>query len=253
MIIWAGTSNKDVGMVIEHYPTVVFPERNQEIQRVPGRNGDIVLTNGSFKNYTQQYSAFLDSKKFGGLQQTMPKVANWLLGNEGYHRLEDSYFPDFYRMAYYSGGVEFLSVFNEYGRGVLSFVCAPEKFYKSGEKSFMLENGQILLNPSSFDAYPWMRIRGEGAGELMFTHFYSYIDERDGQKKERVENTSIIITDIGTVIGIDVKLHKAYYNDENRSDRISGKFEDLKLGRKTQILWSSNITSIEFKPRWWTI
>ena len=43
MILWAGTSNKDVGMVVEHYPSVILPRRKMEVQQVPGRNGDIIL------------------------------------------------------------------------------------------------------------------------------------------------------------------------------------------------------------------
>ena len=235
MIIWAGTSNKDVGMVVEHYPSIVFPERDQEIQHVPGRNGDIVLSSGSFNNYEQEYSVFLDAKKYGGLEQVMPKLADWLLGHTGYQRLEDSYFPDFYRMAYYSGGSEFLSIFNEYGKGTLTFVCQPEKFYKSGERRIELSKNQVLLNPSSFRAKPLILVQGSGQGTLTFN------------------SKSINISNIGSNVAIDVKLHKAYNGSTNRNNTITGKFEDLELGRSTTIIWSGGITGVTITPRWWTI
>lgn len=235
MIIWAGTSNKDVGMVIEHYPSVVFPERDQVIQEVPGRNGSVVLANGSFKNYEQQYSAFLDSKNIGGLEQVMPKVVDWLLGHEGYQRLEDSYFPDFYRMAFYSGGTSFINMFNEYGEGTLTFNCAPEKYYKTGEWPITLSKNQVLLNPSSFAANPLIVVTGSGSGTLTFN------------------SNSITISNIGTSVTIDVKLHKAYNGTTNRNNTITGSYENMRLGKSTTITWSGGVTGVELTPRWWTI
>lgn len=235
MIIWAGTSNKDVGMVIEHYPSVIVPERDQVIQEVPGRNGSIVLANGSFKNYEQQYSAFLDSKYIGGLEQVMPNVMDWLLGHEGYQRLEDSYFPDFYRMAFYSGGTSFMNMFNEYGEGTLTFNCAPEKYYKTGEWPITLSKNQVLLNPSSFAAYPLIVVTGSGSGTLTFN------------------SNSMSISSIGTSVTIDVKLHKAYNGSTSRNNTITGSYENMRLGKSTTITWSGGITGVDITPRWWTI
>lgn len=235
MIIWAGTSNKDVGMIIEHYPSVILPNRSQDIQKVPGRNGDIVLTNGSFENYEQSYSAFLDARKIGKLEQVMPKVVDWLLGHEGYQRLEDSYFPDVYRLAYYSGGSEFISLFNEYGEGTLTFNCAPEKYYKTGEWPITMSKNQVLMNPSSFTANPLILVKGSGSGTLTFN------------------GSSVMITDIGTSVTIDVKLHKAYNGTTSRNNTINGMYENLRLGKNTTITWSGGITGVDITPRWWTI
>lgn len=236
MIIWAGTSNKDVGMIIEHYPSVIVPNRSQEVQKVPGRNGDIILTTGSFENYEQQYSAFLDAKSIGGLEQVMPRVIDWLLGNEGYQRLEDSYFPDFYRMAYYSGGTQFISIFNEYGQGTLAFNCAPEKYYKSGERSIILSKNQVLRNPSAFAAFPLINVTGSGSGTLTFNG-----------------STVLTISSIGTSVTIDTKLHKAYNGTTSRNNTITGSYENMKLGKATTVSWAGGITGVEIIPRWWTI
>ena len=235
MIIWAGTSNRDVGMIIEHYPNVILPKRSQDIQKVPGRNGDIVLSNGSFENYEQEYSAFLDARKIGKLEQVMPKVVDWLLGHEGYQRLEDSYFPDVYRMAYYSGGAEFISFFNEYGEGTLTFNCAPEKYYKTGEKTITLSKNQVLRNPSAFAAFPLITVTGSGSGTLTFN------------------GNSLTISSIGTSVTIDTKLHKAYNGNTSRNNTITGEYDNLKLGQETTITWSGGVTGVSIIPRWWTI
>lgn len=237
MIIWAGTSNKDVGMIVEHYPRVIIPQRKQEVQTVPGRNGEIILPDSSFSNYEQSYQTFLDAKYIGGLEEVMPKVVDWLLGHDGYHRLEDSYFPDIYRMAYYNGGTEFVSFFNEYGEGTLTFNCAPEKYYKSGEREIILTKNQVLRNPSSFAALPLIYIAGNGSsnGTLSFN------------------NKSITISAVPAAITIDAKNHKAYNGSTNYNNKISGMYENLKLEKETQITWSGGIQIVRIIPRWWTI
>lgn len=238
MIIWAGTSNLDVGMIIEHYPSVIVPSRKQTVQKVPGRNGDIILPSASFENYEQEYAAFLDAKDIGKLEQVMPKVVDWLLGNEGYQRLEDSYFPDVYRMAYFANGAEFISLFNEYGEGTLKFNCAPEKYYKSGEKTISLasaQKGTVLRNPSAFDAMPLITVKGSSSGTLNFG------------------GRTLTITSIQTSVTIDTKLHKAYNGSTSRNSTINGYYENLKLGKETSINWSGGVTGVDIIPRWWTI
>lgn len=236
MIIWAGTSSKDVGMVVEHYPSVVIPQKKIEVQQVPGRNGDIVTSTGAFENYTQTYDTFLDSKYIGGLEGAMPKIVDWLLGHDGYQRLEDTYFPGVYRMAYYTGGAEFVSMFNEYGEGKLTFNCAPEKYLKSGEWPIELTKGKKLFNPTNFSASPLIEITGNGNdGVLNF----------NGEE--------FIIKTVPAEVTIDVKIHKSHRGSISYSNLIIGEYENLKLGKETLIGWSGGITSVKLTPRWWTI
>ena len=239
MIIWAGISNKDVGMVIEHYPHIILPKRKLEVQKVPGRNGDIVLDQGAFENYEQKYNVFLDSKYLGGLEQAMPKVVDWLLGHPGYQRLEDSYFPDVYRMAYFSGGTDFVSVFNEYGEGELTFTCAPEKYLKSGDITLNLENGQTVLNPTNFPAKPLLTITGSGVGSIFFASDSG--------------NHAMSIANIGGSIVLDIREHSAFSGITNKNGLIEGRYEDMELGNKTTISWTGGISKVEMNPRWWTI
>ena len=246
MIIWAGTSSKDVGMVVEHYPSVTIPQKQQEIQQVPGRNGDIVLSTGAYQNYTQSYQVFLDSKYLGGLETAIPRITDWLMGNEGYQRLEDSYFPGVYRMAYYAGGAEFVSVFNEYGEGTLTFNCAPEKYYKYGDEPITMTQGKTLVNPSAFKAMPKIlfdlpTIGGSGTLSV---------------NGETVTLNAGDVSEQGTVtIIIDTKLHKIYEQEsgDSLSYRFSGDYEDLKLGKQSVVTWTGNLQNVRIIPRWWTI
>ena len=247
MIVWAGTSNLDVGMVVEHYPKVIIPERKQEIQTVPGRNGDIVLSDGSFKNYEQPYQCFLDAKHLGGLELVIPKLTAWLFGHEGYQRLEDSYFPDVYRMAYYSGGTEFISIFNEYGEGTLTFNCAPEKYLKSGERNIALQRNTFLRNPTGFIAYPEIRVTPSETNRTDVTISFT---------KDGVTNTMIISSSAfenGQTVGLNTKEHRAHHGTTNLNQYVTGRFENMTLGRETTITYTGNVKQVLLTPRWWTI
>lgn len=237
MIIWAGTSSEDVGMVIQHYPKVIIPARKREVQAVPGRNGDIVIEFDTFENYEQQYDCFLNAKQLGGLETVIPKVSDWLLGNSGYQRLEDTYFPDVFRMAYVVNSLEFTSHFNEYGWGTLTFNCAPEKYFKMGEKELVLTKNQKIFNPSAFKALPIITLTMNGsAGTLTING----------------DNINISSGFTGDII-LDAKQHTAYAASTNTSYMIQGQYEKLKLGKETTITWSGGITAVKIIPRWWTI
>lgn len=235
MIKWAGISNEDVGMIVEHYPKVIVPTRKIETIKVPGRNGNILLDDGSFENYNQEYSVFLDVKHVGGLEAAMPTIIDWLLGHSGYQRLEDSYFPDVYRMASYAGGSQFVSVFNEYGEGVLTFNCCPEKFFKIGERAITLSKNQKVINPTLFTAKPLYKLKGSGTCRMT------------------VNGTEVTVNNVSEYVMIDAAARRVYKDTTRLNNNFVGEFESLYLGKENVITWRGGTTGIELIPRWWTI
>ena len=273
MIIFNGVSSDEVGVIVEHYPSVVFPRRRVEVFQIPGRNGDHLIDQEVYDNYDQSYSVFFDSKYRGGLEAAIPRIASWLLSGTGYGRLEDSYYPEFYRMAYVPEVSEFLTHFNDYGRGTLAFNCMPERWYKFGETESEIENGGVLHNPSGFRAKPLIRWTG-GPTQVTFTYLdelaedyispnwvpgmvggstnignpgvsytfelpynsagYNYIDTKDHTKYRYSRSNS------------SQPYQKAYLND------FSGDFEQIYLSKETKIEWDSN-AHIYLVPRWWSI
>ena len=169
MIMFNGITSDSLGVIVEHYPKVVFPERKVTEYEVPGRNGTQIIDQEVYANYDQQYEVFFDVKNHGGLNAALPQIASWLLSGVGYQRLEDSYFPDFYRMAYVSNAHSFLSYFHEYGRGTLTFNCQPERFYKTGEIEIPIQNGTVLYNPTGFKSYPVYKIKSTAPTTITLT------------------------------------------------------------------------------------
>lgn len=94
---------------------------------------------------------------------------------DGYFRLEDTYNPDFFRMALYKNTMDIVNVYDQGAAASLTFEAMPQKWYKSGEiwtegspvsqndfdsSSMYLydENAKKLYNPSGYPAWPIIRI-----------------------------------------------------------------------------------------------
>lgn len=242
MIEFAGIRSDERYLIVEHYPQRFFPKRKYLVQTVPGRSGDIVTpeSDDAFSNYSQPYSVFLDSKA-PGLSQASRGLAEWLLGNPGYQRLEDSYDPDFYRMAYYTGGEQFLNWFNEYGQGTLTFNCAPKRFYKSGEEEMIAIKNAKIYSPSPFKSHPIYKITGSGNATITVT------DKNSNSKTFTINNIS------GTAT-IDSERHTAVgSSNQNWNSKVQSPYENLYLDSESSVTWNSAVTSLIIIPRWWTV
>lgn len=233
MIRWAGRSSEEVGVVVEYYPAQNGPSRRLEAVQVPGRNGDLLIDTGAYDNYEQEYEVYF----YAGRNRT-PALARavraWLQGPTGYQRLEDSYDPGYFRMAYYAGPAEIENVMNQFGRATISFTCRPQRWRKDGEYSFLCSNGVSLYN-EGFPALPLVKVSGTGAGNLYVGGYTVEILSLDGY------------------VMLDSDTQNAYRDTLNKNNTISApEFPVLQPGENT-ISWDGGITAVEITPRWWTV
>lgn len=236
VIVWDGRSSADLNLIIASIPAYPMPERKMQVISVPGRNGDIVISQNAYNNVSLKYDLAIV-----GLKKTLPQevraVMEWLMHPSGYARLEDSYDPDVYRLAYYkkSGNIE--NRFLTLGRATVQFECKPQRFLKTGEWPISAQNGMKLGNPSICTAKPLIAVKGTGAATLT------------------VGGNTVSISDIGTEIDLDCESQSAYYGSTNKNNVISlsGSFPELKEG-ETTISWTgSGVTEVLITPRWWII
>ena len=102
MIVWAGIPSYTCNVVVERFPNQPGPSRRYEAIQVPGRNGDLLIDSGAYNNYTQNYEVYFNAEQYK-TPSGARAVREWLQKPIGYQRLEDSYDPEYFRMAYYSG------------------------------------------------------------------------------------------------------------------------------------------------------
>lgn len=234
MISWAGKTSDTLGVIVESYPVRVLPTRSLTATEIAGRNGALVQFDGNWENYEQEYEVYLSAER-PGLVRAARAVAEWLEAPVGYQRLEDSYEPDVFRMAYYEGGQDIESILNRFGRATVAFNCKPQRFLKAGEVSKAFMSAGSLNNITRFDALPIITVYGNGAGTVT------------------VNGTTVTISDIDEYVVLDCDLMDAYKGSVNKNATVScDEFPKLEPG-ESAISWTGGVTSLEIVPRWWTI
>lgn len=173
-------STQDLDLVIQYIPSYDFPEQDTETFHIPGKNGDLVINSGSFKNTTRSYSIASIFKPGTDFIKNSEKLINWLTAHPGYHRLEDTYDPDVYRLAIFRSKGTLPNYYNKATVLNVTFECMPQRYLKIGEKvtiySFTgvanLQNISInIVNPTEYKALPEITLKNipdSGENVLMF-------------------------------------------------------------------------------------
>lgn len=234
IINWAGVSSDDLRVRIERYPIRVLPERVQTATEIAGRNGALLYVDGNFQNYEQEYEIFISAER-SGLVRAARAVAEWLESPVGYQRLEDSYEPDVYRVAFYEGGQDIESILNRFGRATITFCCKPQRFFKAGEVTKSFTAAGTLTNITKFDALPLITVYGSGAGTLT------------------VNDNTVSISSIDEYVVLDCELMDAYKGTTNKNPTVSLVDFPVLTAGENQISFTGGVTSVEIVPRWWTI
>lgn len=169
----AGTDSRDFGVYISGQGTFSAPEKAYEFYSVPGRNGAILGNDNRLENIEVSYNCFI----YSNFKQNIADFRTFLLSLNGYQRLTDSYHPDEYRMAVYTGPFEpEVTEKNDAGSFVLTFNCKPQRYLYSGETvySFVQGSPQYIdgenvyaygtkLDPTYFEAIVEVKSRINGS------------------------------------------------------------------------------------------
>jgi len=139
-ITWNGVSSDTIGVIVERIPNRYVPTRRFSPQQVAGRNGNILLVDKSFPNVEQEYEVYL-SAEAQGLPSVARACAEWLMGPDGYCRLQDSYDTTVYREAFLMGGYDLENILNKFGRCTITFSCKPQKYLLAGDTPISIPAG----------------------------------------------------------------------------------------------------------------
>lgn len=229
----------DFGIICSGSGTWNAPARDVTPVEIPGRNGVLLLDNGRYKNIPVAYPAFIHRR----FANNAAAARAWLLAGTGYRRLEDDYHPEEYRLARFSGPLEFEAHFlNRSGEMTLEFDCKPQRYSKAGDRPIQLsQSGTSLHNPYAFTALPCITVYGSGPGNL------------------QVGSTTVQIKALDGSLTLDSEIQDAYkipapgQPAQNKNNTIfAPEFPALAPGDNT-VSWTGGIERVEVVPRWWTI
>lgn len=242
-LTWSGyNSLTDFGVYISGAGEHNAAEADVTVYQIPGRNGDLVISNDRYKNIEVRYPAFI-AHGFAAKEQG---VRNWLRSAVNYRDLTDTYDPTHFRKARPTGELEFSPVRPDGANFEIVFDCDPRRFLVSGDSFTTITGGSWSDdNPTEFDARPQIAVGDPENG--------MEIEVTDGDGRV----TTFTATDdhVGLVI-IDCETQDIYDDSTlanlNSLFTISGDFPSLSAGTNL-ITLTGNYSAASVRPRWWEL
>ena len=229
---FAGKNCLDFKVYISGQGTYTAPARLYSAYEVPGRNGDLLVDEKRFENVDLTYPAFI----YVDMKNNVEGFRNFMLSQTGYQRLEDTYHPNEYRLAFYKDGLEAaIDQRHEFASFEVTFNCKPQRYLKSGERVITLESNGSIMNPTRFESKPLLRVYGTGQLTI-------------GSKHLTISQTNVY-TDI------DCEMMDCFKGTTNRNAYVTFSdynFPTLAPGVNNFTL-GSGITKVEITPRWWQL
>lgn len=233
--VFGGASSRDYGILIDSVSGIWdTPERDSEQIEIPGRNGDLTVDNGRWKNVPGTYTCGIGVD----FEKNFERFRAMITAHRGYARLEDSWHPDEFRMAKLVGSIALELIKNGAAATFdVNFTVMPQRYLNSGEKARTFTSSGKITNPTAQEAKPLLRVYGTGTFSI--------------------GSTSMQITAANTYTDIDCDICECYRDTmaDNRNASVkllSGGFPVLHEG-DNGITLGSGISRIIITPRWWKI
>lgn len=227
-------TSKDFGIVIEEARVFSKPRKVIETEKVPGRNGLLCFSDGSFENVDIEYACRIDRN----IVENIDNFASYIGSLDGYLRIEDNIRPDHFRegLCKMDFNAEIQRAYRS-GQFVLTFSCKPQLFLKSGEieRNFSAATSYIY-NPTRQIAYPIIRV--SAADTIAVNGVTMTTQALTGGYTIDCEN-GLVYDSTGT--SCDSKVALSGYE-----------FPKLIPGKNT-ITHNSSAGTFYITPRWWTL
>lgn len=231
---FAGRSSRNFGILVDSVEGLWdSPERDFDSIEIPGRNGELTIDNGRWKNVDGTYKCGIGVD----FQANYEAFRAFFTSCIGYKRLEDSWHPDEYRMARVKTGLS-PDLFKNglTGEFEVQVNAMPQRFLKSGETAISLSSGtKTVKNPTLYESHPLMTISGSGT--------------------IRIGSAVITVTSHSGVMVVDFEIGDAYSQagnvNYNQYITLPAELPTLKPGNNNIVIPSGMTATIT--PRWWTL
>lgn len=219
-------NSSDYGVYLINSEVYMASEFDFNTYEIPGRNGDLHISNGRRKNKTIPFEFMVKEEYINRMDEFISKIGTL----QGYQRLECDHYPERYRMGYIDS-IDYGTNGYTSGTFTINYSCRPEKYLESGDVQQSFVTNGTITNPTPCEAKPLIRVYGKGT--------------------ITVGDTVIKVNTLGDeYIDIDIDSMQAYEGDLNRNSYITvTKWGGLNEGENT-LTMTSGISEIIVTPRW---
>lgn len=153
---YKGQKSTDFDLMISEDISFASPQIKGEFVSIDGMDGEIFVSDGKLKNVPKKFYVLMDNYS----QEKITTVSNWLKRDSNWGELTTSIDPGYIYQAIFVDEYDFESTSQEYEKAILTFVCKPYKFLKSGLTESVL--GTTITNPTNRPSRPKIIIKGTG-------------------------------------------------------------------------------------------
>jgi phage-related protein len=155
---WNGTRSDEMGIILNEAPQIVKPEERVQHVTIPGRSGEVTLTEGD-----GVYQSYIQTLSIAIRQATnVHTVENWLKGDG---MVTFSSQPGLQQAARVIGAVTLQKHSRnlDWWEGEVQFYCSPAKYAVDEEDIEITVSGTEITHPGGMPAYPLIEVNGSGA------------------------------------------------------------------------------------------
>ena len=234
--IYKNRSSDEFGIKIINTNNLSSPERNVETKPIDGRNGDLLIDYGNYKNFELKFECDIIPHL---AKRTLKDVARdmkiWLQSDYNYAEQVISDDLETKYEAVCINKLDIERIAREFGSILIKFNCKPYK--KLVDSMITVTSKNTIINNQYEISYPSIKILG--AGDVII----------------KINQQEVVLKDIQDYIIIDSELMNAYKTTSvtndiiNQNQKMFSDFPILEQGTNN-ISWTGNVTKIEITPRW---
>ena len=246
-----GVDCRTMGVYISGSGTYSAPARRYNVVQVPGRNGDLVVSDNSFENATIKYPCFICDS----FDTNIANFRSFLMSRNGYVSLTDSYHTSERRQVLFTGSFEpELNGKLDVASFELEFSAKPQRWLLSGDTKSTISSGGSPLrldNPTRFPAKPTFYVYGAGQFDYTFPSSGS-----SGYTTNTIKILTAPPNNAPTIIDAENMSVYAILSGGIISNRASYvQMSDVHDIPASGYYTISNVTvtKVEIYPRWWTL
>ena len=165
-----GVSSDEAGILIFSPLKLSAPVPRVKKFTVPGRNGDVYISDGSYENRTATVQACLyEGRENFYVKSKIAYLNEWLFSSTGYRKLVTADDPLHYLMARVANGPEIEAKATNEATFTIKFDCKPQRYLNKETDVVVGSRGIIFSSGTSFPTKPLLKIVYSSGSSGRFT------------------------------------------------------------------------------------
>lgn len=222
--IYNSIDSRMMGVIVTAMPPTVRAAQRVESVKVPGRDGSLHETDGSYDNYTKTMECAIKNR------ERLDDIAAWLTGSG---EIIFSSEPDKIYRVTISNTISIAQMMRTFQKFQVSFDTYPFKYsVNKFDEALELTKPAVILSKGTVHSQPVITVHAAGAVTLT------------------INGADYPLSNVDDYVTINSEIEECYKGDLNRNNIFSAdEFPRLQPGENA-ISWTGDVEKIEIQPNW---